>query len=193
MKFKIFLFIIKFLSLESLKISQLERFEFIYVLKMTKIIFFDVKSYNKVYLEPYSAQITSLPRFKDENKPEIIFLSTKLNSETIGLAKDADIVSLFVHDKIDAEMLTKLKNLRMIACRSAGFDYVDLKECAQRGIKVTNVPSYSPNSIAEFTVGLMIDLARNLRMALDRSRHGDFKLTPKLLGFESKWEWVFFK
>jgi lactate dehydrogenase-like 2-hydroxyacid dehydrogenase len=46
--------------------------------------------------------------------------------------------------------------------------------------------SYSPNSIAEFTVGLGINLARRLRMAFERTKLGDFKLTPKLLGFESK-------
>jgi lactate dehydrogenase-like 2-hydroxyacid dehydrogenase len=44
---------------------------------------------------------------------------------------------------------------------------------------------YSPNSIAEFTVGLAINLGRHLSMAFDRAKRGDFKLTPKLLGFES--------
>ena len=152
---------------------------------MVKIVFFDVKSYDKKYLEPFSEQIRALPQMKDK-EVEIIFKSTKLNPETVSLASDADIIALFVHDKVTAEMLEKMPKVRMIACRSAGFDYVNLKETTKRGIKVANVPSYSPNSIAEFAVGLSIDLARNLRMAFERSRHGDFKLTPKLLGFESR-------
>lgn len=152
---------------------------------MTKIVFFDVKSYDKKYLEPMSEKIRALPQLKDK-QVEFVFNSTKLNAETVALAEDADIVALFVHDKITSEMFSKLPKCRMVACRSAGFDYVDLKEAAKRGIKVANVPSYSPNSIAEFAVGLIINLARNLRMAFERSRHGDFKLTPKLLGFESK-------
>lgn len=151
---------------------------------MTKIIFFDVKNYDKKYLEPYSKKIKEHPIFKD-NKPELLFLSTKLSPETVSLAQDYDIVSLFVHDKVTEEMLNKMK-CKFISCRSAGFDYVDLKACASRKIKVANVPSYSPNSIAEFAVGLSINLARHLRMAFERSRNGDFKLTSKLLGFESK-------
>lgn len=150
-----------------------------------KIVFFDVKSYDKKHLEPMAERIRALPQLKDKNV-EFVFNSTKLNRETVTLAEDASILALFVHCKITGEMMDKLPNLRMIACRSAGFDYVDLKEAAKRGIKVANVPSYSPNSIAEFAVGLIINLARNLRMAFERSRHGDFKLTPKLLGFESK-------
>lgn len=151
---------------------------------MLKIIFFDVKSYDKKYLEPLSAQIRALPQLKDK-QVELVFKSTKFNPETVSLAEDADIVSLFVHDKVTESMFAAMPKCRMIACRSAGFDYVDLAEASKRGIKVANVPSYSPNSIAEFAVGLAIDLARNLRMAFERTRHGDFKLTPKLLGFES--------
>ena len=104
-----------------------------------KIVFFDVKSYDRKFLEPLVSKINALPMFANE-KPEITFLSTKLNSETVNLAADADIVSLFVHDKLDKDMLPNMK-CRLVACRSAGFDYVDLKECAARGIKVVNVPS----------------------------------------------------
>ena len=151
---------------------------------MVKIIFFDVKSYDKKYLKPFSEKFRSLSGAKDKNL-EFYFNRTKLNLETISLAADADIIAVSVHEKINGEILNKMPKLKMIACRSAGFDHIDLKETAKRGIKVANVPSYSPNSIAEFAVGLSIDLARNLRMAFERSRHGDFKLTPKLLGFES--------
>jgi D-lactate dehydrogenase len=104
-----------------------------------KIVFFDVKSYDRKFLEPLVSKINDLPIFAN-SKPEINFLSTKLNSETIYLAADADIVSLFVHDKLDKDMLSSMK-CGLVACRSAGFDYVDLKECAKRGIKVVNVPS----------------------------------------------------
>jgi D-lactate dehydrogenase len=106
---------------------------------MTKIVFFDVKSYDKQVLEPMVSRINELPMFANK-KPEIVFLSSKLNSETVGLAEDADIISLFVHDKVEADMLKSMK-CKLITCRSAGFDYVDLKECAKRGIKVANVPS----------------------------------------------------
>ncbi|CAF0803101.1 unnamed protein product [Brachionus calyciflorus] len=144
---------------------------------MVKIVFFDVKPYDKQFLEPLVAEL--------KEPVEVKYLSSKLNKETVSLAKDADIISLFVHDKVEKEMFDHLK-CKMIACRSAGFDYVDLNECAVRGIKVATVPSYSPNSIAEFAVGLSINLARKLRMAFERSKNADLSLTSKLLGFEMK-------
>lgn len=144
---------------------------------MVKIVFFDVKPYDKQYLEPLVAGL--------KEPVEATFLESKLNKDTVALAKDADIISLFVHDKVDKEMFDHLK-CKMIACRSAGFDYVDLAECAARNIKVATVPSYSPSSIAEFAVGLSINLARNLRMAFERSKNADLSLTSKLLGFEMK-------
>lgn len=144
---------------------------------MVKIVFFDVKPYDKESIEPLVSQL--------KGEVEVVYLSSKLNKETVALAKEADIISLFVHDKVDKEMFEHLK-CRMIACRSAGFDYVDLAECAKRNIKVATVPSYSPASIAEFAVGLAVNLARNLRMAFERAKNADLSLTSKLLGFESK-------
>ena len=144
---------------------------------MVKIVFFDVKPYDKAVLEPLVASM--------KEPVEVKYLSSKLNKETVALAKDADIISLFVHDKVEKEMFEHLR-CKLIACRSAGFDYVDLNEAGKRGVKVATVPSYSPNSIAEFAVGLAINLARHLRMAFERSKNADLSLTSKLLGMELK-------
>lgn len=48
----------------------------------------------------------------------------------------------------------------MIALRCAGFDRVDLTRCEERGVKVARVPTYSPTSVAEHAVTLVIALCR---------------------------------
>ena len=37
----------------------------------------------------------------------------------------------------------------MIGTRSTGFDHIDLDDCRDRGIQVSNVPSYGDNTVAE--------------------------------------------
>jgi lactate dehydrogenase-like 2-hydroxyacid dehydrogenase len=50
--------------------------------------------------------------------------------------------------------------VKMIAMRCAGFDRVDLAACADYGIKVARVPTYSPTSVAEHAVSLLMALNR---------------------------------
>lgn len=50
--------------------------------------------------------------------------------------------------------------VKMIAMRCAGFDRVDLAACAEHGIKVARVPTYSPTSVAEHAVSLLMALNR---------------------------------
>ena len=59
---------------------------------------------------------------------------------------------------------------------------MDLKAAAQLGIKVARVPSYSPEAVAEFTVGMMLTVIRKYHKAYNRVREGNF-LLDGLMGF----------
>lgn len=59
--------------------------------------------------------------------------------------------------------------VKLIAMRCAGFDRVDLSACAEHGIKVARVPTYSPTSVAEHAVSLLMALNR---CADARGAHG---------------------
>jgi D-lactate dehydrogenase len=52
--------------------------------------------------------------------------------------------------------------VRLIAMRCAGFDRVDLAACARHGIRVVRVPTYSPNSVAEHALALLMAVNRCL-------------------------------
>jgi hypothetical protein len=49
---------------------------------------------------------------------------------------------------------------RFVAMRCAGFDRVDLTTCAKFGIAVARVPTYSPHSVAEHAVAMLMCLNR---------------------------------
>lgn len=62
------------------------------------------------------------------------------------------------------------------ASPAAGYNNVDLAAAGQHKLTVLRVPAYSPNAVAEHAVALMLALNRNLKKAIDRSRHGNFDL-----------------
>ncbi|ODU12101.1 MAG: hypothetical protein ABS91_02220 [Thiobacillus sp. SCN 64-35] len=93
-------------------------------------------------------------------------------------------LSSFVGDRLDAPMLKALAQagIRLVAQRAAGVDNIDLETARTLGIRVSRVPAYSPESVAEHAAALLLALARNLPQALAQSRHGNFALDG-LLGF----------
>jgi D-lactate dehydrogenase len=108
-----------------------------------------------------------------------------LSEQTAGLAAGFQAVCVFVNDNVDARVVDKVASLgvRLIALRCAGYNNVDLKAAAKRGLTVVRVRGYSPYAVAEHAVGLMLALNRKLHRAYNRVREGNFALDG-LLGFD---------
>lgn len=66
--------------------------------------------------------------------------------------------------------------------RCAGHNNVDLAAAAKYNIQVARVPAYSPEAVAEFTVGMIMTVVRKYHKAYNRVREGNF-LLDGLLGF----------
>ena len=140
-----------------------------------KVAFFSSKSYDRQFFELAN---------KDYNQ-ELTFFEVQLNPDTAILARDFPVVCLFVNDLANAETLEILaaNGTRLLALRSAGFNQVDLKKAAELGMKVVRVPAYSPYSVAEHAVTLVLTLNRKLYRAYNRVRDDNFSLDG-LLGFD---------
>jgi len=113
------------------------------------------------------------------------YIESPLDLDTLVYAKEADVVTAFVNDRLDKQVLTQLAEggTKLIALRCAGFNNVDLVAAKSLGIKVARVPAYSPYAVAEHTVGLMLALNRKLYKAYNRVREGNFSLNG-MLGFD---------
>ena len=116
---------------------------------------------------------------------EVSFFKTRLDALTAQLAANHDAVCCFANDKLDREVLMKLKALkiRLIALRSAGYNHADLKSAAEFQLPVVRVPSYSPNAVAEHAVALMLTLNRKIHRSYNRVREMNFSLEG-LVGFD---------
>lgn len=66
--------------------------------------------------------------------------------------------------------------------RCAGYNNISLKHIKDR-FKVVRVPAYSPYSIAEYTMGMILALNRKIHKAYVRTREGNFSISG-LMGFD---------
>lgn len=132
--------------------------------------------------KPYDKQ--ALTQVFDSAWPSI-YLDVPLNLDSIGCAQGAEVVTAFVNDRLDAEVLTRLADggTKLLALRCAGFNHVDLACAKSLNLSVVRVPAYSPYAVAEHTLGLMLALNRKLYRAYNRVREGNFSLNG-MLGFD---------
>lgn len=86
-----------------------------------------------------------------------------------GTEYDAEIVGTFIFTPFTKEVIGQFPNLKMIATFSTGYDHIDLEECARKEITVCNVPAYGDHAVAELTFGLILDISRNIHMAIRRT------------------------
>lgn len=99
-----------------------------------------------------------------------------LNITTVDDFKDAEVVSPFVASRLDAGIIDRLPDLKLIATRSAGYDHIDLAACRERGIAIANVPDYGDATVAEHAFALLLALARNIVESVALTRRGGFSM-----------------
>jgi D-lactate dehydrogenase len=120
-----------------------------------------------------------------KGKQELIFTNQSLDLQSASNAKGFSAISLFTSDNALADVLDILNviGIRYITLRSVGHDHVDLHLAKKLGIKVSNVPAYSPYSIAEHAVTLLLAINRKLVQGQKLIEHQNFCL-DSLIGFD---------
>lgn len=121
------------------------------------------------------------------NDGEYILVEEELNLHNTHLAQDCEAISLFTSDNASAEVIQKLasRGVRFMTLRSVGYDHVDLDKAREMGIRVANVPAYSPYAVAEHAVALLLALNRKIVLSQQLIRTHDFRL-DQLIGFDLK-------
>jgi D-lactate dehydrogenase len=140
---------------------------------------------NILVFDTHSFEKSVLTLANEKFGHDLRFVETRLTKETAALASGFRCVCAFANDRLDQECLTILKagGTELIALRSAGFNHVDLPSAARLNLRVVRVPEYSPYSVAEHAVGMMLTLNRKLHRAFNRVREFNFSLDG-LVGFD---------
>ena len=138
-----------------------------------KIMLYNLEEYDKKQYERYQDQF------------QMKFLKNRLDENTAVFSFNCDAVIACPMDNINAAVIDELVEcgVKLLAMRSAGYNNVDISHAKEKNLPVVRVPDYSPYSVAEYAVALMLTVGRNIHKAYNRTREHDFSLV-NLTGFE---------
>lgn len=133
-----------------------------------KVIAFGVRDDEQPYFEEL---------VKSHQDIEIMLQKEALNLNNIHLCKGHEAVTILGMNDINREILDQLKELgiRFLATRTVGYDHIDVEYANKIGIRVCNA-NYAPDSVADFTVMLILLALRKYKPAVYRQNVNDFSL-----------------
>ena len=100
--------------------------------------------------------------------------------ENAHLARGADGVSIITNPTPAAMLdLYHEAGVRFLSTRSIGYDHIDVAHARRLGMRVSHV-TYSPNSVANYTIMLMLMACRKINAIVESGRKQDFTLLGKM-------------
>ncbi len=137
-----------------------------------KVAWFDTEEWERDYLNEKDLGF------------EIDFFQQSLTPENKEKAEEYDAVAVFVSSQLTEDVVNSL-DADIIACRSTGFDHVDLDAASENNIDVCNVPEYGGTTVAEHCFGLILSLSRKIYYGIRKVENGNFS-HENLRGFDLK-------
>ncbi|MDC6327368.1 D-lactate dehydrogenase [Staphylococcus auricularis] len=140
---------------------------------MVSIKLFGVREEDKPFIKQWA----------ETHDVEVSLTNALLTNHTVDQVEGFDGVSVSQQLPLDEIVFKKLNQygIKQIAQRSAGFDMYDLDLASKYDVIISNVPSYSPNSIAEYTVGQAINVVRHFNAVQRKTAEHDFRWEPSIL------------
>lgn len=93
--------------------------------------------------------------------------------QIVARAQDAEI--LFTNKTpLTAATLAQLNKLTYIGVLATGYNVVDVKAAAARGVAVTNIPTYGTSSVAQMVFALLLELCHHVQLHSDAVRGGEW-------------------
>jgi D-lactate dehydrogenase len=125
-------------------------------------------------------ELPEFERFCKKYNVEWAYTNETPSMDNLIYAKDYDVVDI-ITTVIDKAMIDKWKALgvKCIATRTIGYDHIDSEYARSVGMGVVNI-SYSPASVADYTVMMMLMGCRKIRYIMQRADIQDFSLKGKL-------------
>ena len=95
--------------------------------------------------------------------------------ELLGVVGEYDALIVRSETKVTAEVIEAGKRLQVIARAGIGVDNIDLDAATSAGIAVVNAPTGNTVAAAEHTLALMLALSRNIPLAHQSMREGEWR------------------
>lgn len=137
-----------------------------------KLIDYGVREDERKYIEEW----------EKDNDIEVKIVSDLLTPETVKLAKGFDGIVAYQQLPYEPSIFDTMNDygIHVLSLRNVGIDNVPIDALKKNNIKLTNVPSYSPEAIAEYSVAGLMSLLRNLKHMIRKVDKHDFKWAPDI-------------
>jgi gluconate 2-dehydrogenase len=97
--------------------------------------------------------------------------------ELIVKLQGKDGVQTSSSDRIDAELLDKCPAIKAVCNTAVGYNNIDIDACTRHGVMVTNTPGVLTDSVADYSMGLVIATCRRMTEGEAYLRKGEWKGT----------------
>lgn len=104
---------------------------------------------------------------------ELVISPLKKPDEVLEVVRDAAVI-LFTDVPMDAGFLEQLEKCKLIIRYGIGYDNIDTKYAAQKGIMVCNAPNYGVVDVAEHALSLLLSCTKRLTYMSDCIRAGQW-------------------
>jgi len=109
----------------------------------------------------------------DAKLPERLKPFGEVSSDLATLGT-AEVLLVRSKTKVDADLLAKAPNLKLVIRGGVGMDNVDKKLCAEKGVKAVNTPRASSVAVAEMAMAFMVAIPARLIEAHTSMKAGQF-------------------
>ena len=137
-----------------------------------------------LFFKPHYLYIPYIKSWEKENNIKVDILEEVINERNIEKIRDYDGLVLTVANKLDDNMYQKIADMgiKQISLTSVGYEQIDLDKASKAGLIVTNTPDYSPESIAEFTLMMILKALRHDKKIIERKDKLDYRQKEEILG-----------
>lgn len=115
-------------------------------------------------------------KFGEKYKVEIVLCEKEPNMKSAELAEGFDCISI-ITTIIPEELVEKFYRVgvKFISTRTIGYDHINIEKAKELGIHIGNA-TYSPNSVADYTIMLILMTIRKVKLIMEKSNVQDYSL-----------------
>ena len=137
----------------------------------------------------YGARVDEIQYFKQWAKDTgntLEYHTEFLDENTVEWAKGFDGINSLQTTPYAAGVFEKMHayGIKFLTIRNVGTDNIDMTAMKQYGIRLSNVPAYSPAAIAEFALTDTLYLLRNMGKVQAQLQAGDYEKAGTFIGKE---------
>ena len=97
--------------------------------------------------------------------------------DLVAVLRGKDGVQTSSSDRVDGELLDLCPTVKAVCNTAVGYNNIDIEACTRRGVMVTNTPGVLTDSVADYSIGMVIATCRRMTEGENYLRSGEWKGT----------------